>query len=253
MSIWDDVNLPIEMPPTSENVGRGSWYSQAPGWVDLQDRPRSNALGVPDEMQGIALPSRETLGQYFDVTFPGGQTHRLQQTDVGPAAWTGRGIDISAAAASRIYGSPHVFPTDAQFSWRPAGAMQPFQVAQREDNIWTRSAAGAAVAPAPEPAKGGSIWDRTLGLEPQAPAPTEAPSPSAKPSEPSDHIAFTRGLVTGVMKENPEAYADFLEGQSYNAPEILQRPMRSGAEKLRSMVKDIAPEGYERQINSMWD
>jgi succinate dehydrogenase / fumarate reductase, flavoprotein subunit len=30
------------------------------------------------------------------------KTYRLQQTDIGPAKWTGRGIDISAAAASKM-------------------------------------------------------------------------------------------------------------------------------------------------------
>src|SRR5262245_60491867 len=105
-------------------VTRGSWYSQFPqaGWVDYEDRPGSNALGVPDEMQGIALPSRRTLGQWFNVTAPGGQTLRLQQTDVGPAARTGRGIDISAAAAHKFGYTPNTFPTDAAFSYAPVDA-----------------------------------------------------------------------------------------------------------------------------------
>lgn len=98
--------------------GRGSWYSQAPGWVDLEDRPGSNALGVPDFQQGIALPSRKTLGKWFDVTFPNGQVYRLQQTDIGPGKSTGRNIDISAAAARAAGYTPRTFPTDqGKFSW----------------------------------------------------------------------------------------------------------------------------------------
>jgi hypothetical protein len=102
--------------------GKGSWYSQLPqyGWVDREDRPGSNALGVKDENQGIALPSRSTLGRWFDVTFPDGTTHRLQQTDVGPAKWTGKGIDISAAAAHQAGYSPKNFPTGGNFTWKPA-------------------------------------------------------------------------------------------------------------------------------------
>ena len=101
---------------------RGSWYSQnAPfGWFDSGDKPGSNALGVPDEKQGIALPSRNTLGQYFNVTAPNGQTLRLQQTDIGPAKWTGRGVDISAAAGQQFGYSPKTFPTDASFGVEPA-------------------------------------------------------------------------------------------------------------------------------------
>ena len=82
---------------------RGSWYSQAPafGWFDKEDRPGSNALGVPDWQQGIALPSRSTLGQWYNVTPPGGGIpYPLQQTDIGPAKWTGRGADIIDCTAS---------------------------------------------------------------------------------------------------------------------------------------------------------
>lgn len=105
-----------------QGVGKGSWYSQYLGthnWVDPQDKPGSNALGVPDYQQGIALPSRSTLGQWFDVTAPNGQVLRLQQTDIGPAKWTGRGIDISAAAGERFGYSPQTFPTGGGFAWAP--------------------------------------------------------------------------------------------------------------------------------------
>lgn len=100
---------------------RASWYSQLPafGWFDREDRPGSNALGVPDSQQGIALPSRRTLGQWFNVTSPTGQTYKLQQTDVGPANWTGRGVDISAAAAHQMGYTPKTFPTDASFRVEP--------------------------------------------------------------------------------------------------------------------------------------
>lgn len=100
------------------STGAGSWYSQYPGWVDPNDKPGSNALGVPDEKQGIALPSRSTLGRWFEVVGPDGRMHRLQQTDVGPAPWTGRGIDVSAAAADKMGYSPKNFPTNAGFAWR---------------------------------------------------------------------------------------------------------------------------------------
>jgi len=101
---------------------RGSWYSQAPafGWFDKEDRPGSNALGVPDWQQGIALPSRSTLGQWYNVTPPGGGIpYPLQQTDIGPAKWTGRGVDISAAAGHQMGYTPQNFPTDAEWKIEP--------------------------------------------------------------------------------------------------------------------------------------
>jgi hypothetical protein len=105
------------------NSGKASWYSQYEGeysWVDKEDKPNSNALGVPDDQQGIALPDRATLGQYFNVTAPNGVTLELRQTDIGPATWTGRKIDIAAVAAEAFGYSPDTFPTNKIFTWSPA-------------------------------------------------------------------------------------------------------------------------------------
>lgn len=118
--------LPLagNIPESGWETGKGSWYSQLPPkWVDSGDRPNSNALGVPDHMQGIALYSRATLGSYFDVVTPDGRlfTHELQ-TDIGPHPNTGRKIDISAALAERMGYSPNNFPTDSIFKWRPSMA-----------------------------------------------------------------------------------------------------------------------------------
>src|SRR5262245_28685073 len=134
---------------------RGSWYSQLPGfgWFDREDRPGSSALGVPDWQQGIALPSRKTLGKWFDVTPPGGRLFLpFQQTDVGPAWWTGRGTDISAAAAHQMGFTPKTFPTDAQFKIEPRdepGALGspaglPVDAGDLPDNATADAYAGAA-------------------------------------------------------------------------------------------------------------
>jgi hypothetical protein len=103
--------------------GKGSWYSQYRGkykWFDPDDVPNSNAARVPDDQQGIALPTRSTLCKWFMVKAPNGVMLKLQQTDVGPAKWTGRGIDIAAVAAERFGYSPKSFPTDGIFTWKPA-------------------------------------------------------------------------------------------------------------------------------------
>lgn len=109
--------------PSEEMRGKGSWYSQYKGkytWVDEGDKPNSNALGVPDDQQGCAFYNQATLGKWFLVTAPNGQTLKLQQTDIGPHPRTGRMIDIAAVAAERFGYSPINFPTDGIFSWKAA-------------------------------------------------------------------------------------------------------------------------------------
>ena len=106
---------------------RASWYSQLPpfGWFDPEDRPGSAAYqvggrSIPDSQQGIALPTRGGLGKWYNVTPPGSdRPFPMQQTDIGPAPYTGRGIDISAAGAHQMGYTPKNFPTDANFKAEP--------------------------------------------------------------------------------------------------------------------------------------
>ncbi len=130
-SLHVDPAIALDKPPFGElpdggapwQTAKGSWFSQYSGkyqWVDTGDAPGSNALGVPDSLQGIAFPSRATLGKWFEVGAPNGNILTLRQTDIGPGARTGRGIDIAAAAAERFGYTPLNFPTDGIFRWRPA-------------------------------------------------------------------------------------------------------------------------------------
>lgn len=121
-------------PTLVTHSGTAGWYSQYSGrfhWVDREDGiwnssktiylGPNNALGVPDNQQGIALPTRDTLGDWFWVTAPNGVELKLQQTDIGPASSTGRKIDIAAVAAERLGYTPSSFPTnEGIFTWRPA-------------------------------------------------------------------------------------------------------------------------------------
>lgn len=107
--------------------GKGSWYSQYRGkykWEDDGDAPNSNALGVPDDAQGVSFYNSKTLGKWFVVTAPNGKTSLEQQTDVGPHPKTGRKIDISAVAAERFGYTPSNFPTDGIFKWEPADPLK---------------------------------------------------------------------------------------------------------------------------------
>ena len=120
--------LPPPIPPAPTGIvpwqsGKGSWYSQYEGvhgkWRDPGDAPGSSALGVPDNAQGVSFLDPSRLGQWFEVEFPNGHKSIEQQTDIGPSAWTGKKIDVSAAAADRAGYSPQNFPTGAIIKWRP--------------------------------------------------------------------------------------------------------------------------------------
>ncbi len=130
-ALWDDtrpwdigtggIPAPEPGPVTAYASGKGSWYSQYVGkyvWVDRGDEPGSAALGVPDSAQGVSFYNHLTLGKWFEVKAPNGQSSIEQQTDIGPSPYTGRKIDISSAAAERFGYSPRNFPTDETFYWQ---------------------------------------------------------------------------------------------------------------------------------------
>ncbi|KYK43438.1 hypothetical protein A1D31_18645 [Bradyrhizobium liaoningense] len=98
---------------------KGSWFGSSPGWNDPSEPAgRKTASGQSNTVPGIALPSREGLGKMFEVTTPDGRKFMLPQTDIGPHPRTGRGIDITSAAATQMGYTAKNFPTDAQFSYR---------------------------------------------------------------------------------------------------------------------------------------
>jgi len=100
-------------PPGDGKSVKGSWFDDA-----VTATPGVSA----GKTAGIALPSKEGLGRMFEVTGPNGKTVLLPQIDVGPAEWTGRGIDISGPVVSRFGYTKGDFPTDKHFTYRPAGA-----------------------------------------------------------------------------------------------------------------------------------
>ncbi|KYK45354.1 hypothetical protein A1D31_34965 [Bradyrhizobium liaoningense] len=98
---------------------KGSWFGSTPGWNDPSEPAgRKTASGQSNTLPGIALPSREGLGKMFEVTTPDGRKFTLPQTDIGPHPRTGRGIDITSAAATQMGYTSKNFPTDGHFSYR---------------------------------------------------------------------------------------------------------------------------------------
>jgi len=120
-----------QWPGVTESItGKGSRYGSLPGGVQdidprtgkYQDEPGSASLGkmwgmsyFPEERQGIALPTAETLGRLFRVTWPDGSQTIEQHTDIGPAKRLGRAVDVSEAAIARA-GKTETFKTDEQFT-----------------------------------------------------------------------------------------------------------------------------------------
>src|SRR6185437_3785017 len=89
--------------------GKISWFG---GPNDSSSGP-TTASGAPVTTPRIAVYNRSTLGGYWRVTAPNGRTRIIQQTDIGPAPWTGRVIDFTYSSL-RLFGySEADFPTNA--------------------------------------------------------------------------------------------------------------------------------------------
>jgi len=72
-------------------------------WGDKEDDPESNALRIPDRLQGISLANKETLGEFFYVTdMDTLETTVQQQTEVGPNVRTQAIGDFSVAMIQRL-------------------------------------------------------------------------------------------------------------------------------------------------------
>lgn len=92
---------------------------------------------------GIALPSGGRMGDLYEVTTPDGRKFVTPLIDRGPAAWTGRGVDISAPLAEQM-GYGRDFPTDSRFTVKPYVPSP--QSLLRKPNVATGASAAAAAA-----------------------------------------------------------------------------------------------------------
>lgn len=90
--------------------GKVSWFG---GPKDGSDSGHT-ALGLTTATPGIAVYNEATLGGYWNVTFPNGRKKVLRQTDIGPAPWTNRVVDVTYSALASIGYSESNFPTDSE-------------------------------------------------------------------------------------------------------------------------------------------
>jgi hypothetical protein len=102
-------------------TGKGSWFG-GPG--DSSDSGHT-ANGETTKTPGIAVYNHGTLGGYWRVRAPNGKVAVLKQTDIGPAPWTGRKIDVTYSALNKFGFNEGNFPTDSQFSAEYLGRNAP--------------------------------------------------------------------------------------------------------------------------------
>lgn len=101
--------------------GKGSWFG---GPRDSSDSGHT-ALGGTTKEPGIAVYNHGTLGGFWRVTAPNGKTVVVKQTDIGPAPWTGRKIDVTYSALGKFGYGEHNFPTDSEFKAQYLGKNAP--------------------------------------------------------------------------------------------------------------------------------
>jgi hypothetical protein len=228
---------------------RGSWFGNAPGGFNDPSNGSATASGVPTSQPGIALPSRAGLSPgapQFQVTAPNGQSAVLPQTDVGPAKWTGRGVDITGGAAPQLGYGPNNFPTDSRFQVQPVVPLPPQrpqaaqQVASNDPGFMPQQppqmppmggmgAPGAPPAPPPQP----SFADRFNAINSPAAQPTQQaqnmiPLPPPRPQEgPPGYFSQPpvgpNGMFGGnQIPVNPDSMVP--SGQGVLPPGVLPQP-----------------------------
>ena len=101
----------------TELHGKVSWFG---GPNDNMAGP-TTATGVSVAVPGIAVYNTATKGGWWWVRFPNGRAAILQQTDFGPAPWTGRVVDVTYSALPALGYTEGSFPTDAEVTARYLG------------------------------------------------------------------------------------------------------------------------------------
>jgi hypothetical protein len=107
------MNIPTNPTSAGQAVnGKVSWFG---GPHDAETGNSKTASGASTSEPGIAIYNRATLGGYWKVTANNGKTAVLKQTDLGPAPFTGRAIDVTYSALGKFGYNEGNFPTDSQF------------------------------------------------------------------------------------------------------------------------------------------
>ena len=104
------MNIPSAPVNSGQTVtGKVSWFG---GPHDPSSGP-TTASGASVKVPGIAVYNRATLGGYWKVTAPNGKSAVLKQTDLGPAPFTGRKVDVTYSALGKLGYNEDNFPTNS--------------------------------------------------------------------------------------------------------------------------------------------
>lgn len=117
--------IPIPATPlnSGQNIaGKVSWFG---GPKDVETAGQKTASGASASEPGVAVYNRETLGGYWRITGANGKSAVLKQTDLGPAPWTGRKIDVTYSALGKLGYNEGNFPTDSTFKAEYLGKNAP--------------------------------------------------------------------------------------------------------------------------------
>jgi murein DD-endopeptidase MepM/ murein hydrolase activator NlpD len=132
------MNIPSFAQP--QVSGKVSWFG---GPHDPSSGP-TTASGASVREPGIAVYNRSTLGGYWKVTAPNGRTAVLRQTDLGPAPFTGRKVDVTYSALGQLGYNEGNFPTDSVVKASYLGKNRPASAAQVQTQQ-TQATRGGAV------------------------------------------------------------------------------------------------------------
>jgi len=120
------ASVPAPGTAGTELRGKVSWFG---GPNDRTAGP-TTATGLPVTHPGIAVYNTATEGGWWWVRFPNGRAAILQQTDLGPAPWTGRVVDVLYSALPALGYTESNFPTDAEVVARYLGRSDRWAQAQ---------------------------------------------------------------------------------------------------------------------------
>lgn len=133
-----------------EVSGKVSWFG---GPHDPSSGP-TTASGASVKQPGIAVYNQATLGGYWRVTAPNGRSAVLRQTDLGPAPWTGRKVDVTYSALGQLGYNEGNFPTNSQVKATYLGKNRPSEPSVSPPNVKTAAIAGRSAnggtGPSPE-------------------------------------------------------------------------------------------------------
>lgn len=118
--------------------GRTSWYG---GPNDRLDNDKPALAGASNRNPGIAVYNRKTLGGWWRVVFPNGRSLVLQQTDIGPAPWTGKKVDVNYTAVRRAGYTESNYPTGGTVEYHYLGKTKPAWADGGKPSTPTRSVA----------------------------------------------------------------------------------------------------------------